>query len=353
MQISNNPLQFLQIDEEGFFVHQNVRYNDVNSGARLLKNLRYDGRALKTFLENPEHLFFVESFNAPYVVQSCEVKEAEFILNLPYELSFSFKGDFYLDEWDRLCGFANDIPFVFSRSAQTHFFDSADEYDDDSFIFNGKTFKTKPWLSPSESVNKSQFWSDKYLAWQDESNRPGWDLGGPATALRSVSAQIKLNRCRIAVLGCGSGYDAAFFAEQGHFVTAFDFSSEAISRAQKNFSHLKNINFVVADALNLPQSFYGQFDVVFEHTFFCAIDPGRRKDAIRAYKRLLADGGHLLGLFFILNPSVEPPFGLTEWELREYLKADFQPLYWTRWRQSIDRRLGQELVVYARIKERL
>jgi hypothetical protein len=42
-----------------------------------------------------------------------------------------------------------------------------------------------------------------------------------------------------------------------------------------------------------------------------------------------------------------PPFGATEWEIHELLKKDFDFLYWTRTKASVETRRHRELVVYA------
>jgi hypothetical protein len=45
-----------------------------------------------------------------------------------------------------------------------------------------------------------------------------------------------------------------------------------------------------------------------------------------------------------------PPFGGTEWELRERLKKYFHFIFWGRSHESIQRRDGKELTVYAQKK---
>src|SRR5690606_23315083 len=100
----------------------------------------------------------------------------------------------------------------------------------------------------------------------------------------------------------------------------------------------------------LPSELTRQFDVVFEHTFFCAVDPSLRQKVVETWSRLLRDGGHFLGIFFVMDKGERPPFGATEWEIRERLRKKFDFLYWTRWKKSLPHRLGKELVVYAQKK---
>ena len=64
--------------------------------------------------------------------------------------------------------------------------------------------------------------------------------------------------------------------------------------------------------------------------------------------KALIDRGHLLGIFFANSRRVGPPYGGSEWEVRKRLsKYGIKPLYWTRAKNSIERRLGKELLVYA------
>ena len=92
----------------------------------------------------------------------------------------------------------------------------------------------------------------------------------------------------------------------------------------------------------------GQFDMIFEHTCYCAIDPERRAELIQTYTRLLAPDGQLMGVFFVMDKHDAPPFGGTEWELRERLRKRYQFQFWGRWQHSVPARKGRELFVLAR-----
>jgi SAM-dependent methyltransferase len=150
------------------------------------------------------------------------------------------------------------------------------------------------------------------------------------------------------VMGCGSGHDAAYFARLGHVVTAVDISEEAVQRARANYGDLENLKVLQADAFHLPDEFKARFDLVFEHTCYCAISPERRNELVKVWRRALVPGGDLLGVFFVNEMRSGPPFGGSEWELRERLKADFNFLFWTRWRHSLEKRKSKELVIYAK-----
>lgn len=267
---------------------------------------------------------------------------------MPFEVKKSFKLEtLTLDEWDRFHGLTTDgIPFTFSRKSQDHFFSTLDEFDDDSITFNGKRIEISPWFSPKAPVEQESFWSNIY-----RTETPKWDLGKPSPALTEMLTRIKPPKSRVLVLGCGGGHDAAYFAQQGHVVTAVDISPEAIMRAKQNYGSLSNLKFIESDIFNLPEDLNENFDLVFEHTCYCAISPKRRNDLIKVWKRMLHAQGQVLGVFFAMERRHEPPFGGTEWELRERLRKSFQFIFWGRYHTSIDRRNGKELIVFAQKKE--
>ncbi|GIT38226.1 MAG: hypothetical protein Ct9H300mP7_1470 [Verrucomicrobiota bacterium] len=63
---------------------------------------------------------------------------------------------------------------------------------------------------------------------------------------------------------------------------------------------------------------YQSFDLVFEHTLFCAIPPARRDDYAQALRRWLKPGGLYLAVnYMITNDNGEPPFSTTTTELDE------------------------------------
>lgn len=266
------------------------------------------------------------------------------VVTFPYGVrcALDFK-QLSVDQWDRFHGRTpQGIPYVFSRKAQVQFFDLLEGFDDDSVSFGGATYPVTPWLSSNPEARTEKFWSGLYQNAQD-----GWELNGPAPALIDMLPRLKLPKSRVLVLGAGRGNDAAFFAESGHVVTAVDISSEAVKAGRERYAHLSNITWVEQDLFQLPQAWDGQFDVIFEHTCYCAIDPAQRDQLVRSWNRLLSPGGYLMGVFFVMDRPAGPPFGGTEWELRERLKKNYQFQFWGRWKKSEPKRQGSELFVLA------
>jgi SAM-dependent methyltransferase len=341
------PTQFIQIDEEGFGVSREMRIQDLQAGQEILENLKVHqgGTLLSTYGGVP---VIVEAFDEPIIAQQIEHYEGTWTVIGNYRAEFSFSLDsLSLDEWDRFHGYTRDhVPFVMSRKAQASFFNLLEEFDDESITADGKTYEIPPYWAPNTEVEDESFWSQIYT----REENPGWNLGEPAEALKDMIPRLKISRSRILVLGCGEGHDAALFAAAGHVVTAVDISPVALERAKKLYGHMENLKFVEADLFNLPQNWDASFDVIFEHTCYCAINPELRQDLVKVWNRLLAEGGHLMGVFFAFEKRQGPPYGGSEWELRQRLKSHYIPIFWGRWQKSIPKRQGKEFFIYAKKK---
>jgi SAM-dependent methyltransferase len=361
MTISSEATHFLTVDELGqVFDSTNaeapVLFPPQTSERKLMQfysGLELNEKAsLKTHIDAIEH--YVESFDAPIVIQNFNLKGrdcmAKGLLSAQTTTGFTETVDLnriLVDEWDRFYGLSRkNIPFVLCDEAQNELFELCDEYDDDSLTYKGVVYQTNKLYPDQAPVEKNNYWNQVY---QDEA-KPRWDLNQASPVLIDMLPRLKLPKARILVLGCGFGHDAAFFAQNGHIVTAVDFSPLAIAGAKERYGHLTNIRWQTADALNLPPEFHESFDLVFEHTCFCAINPIHRQKLVQAWLRCLATNGTLFAVFFSMFKFQGPPFGATEWEVRKRLGARFQFLFWNRWRKSIPGRMGRELFVYARKK---
>ncbi len=345
--MNNDLLTFCSIDESGVaFDDQKHRLTDPDVVEEFFAELKVNESFQITSLLHGKPVI-IEAFDAPIVAQQILLSPTSNSLANIYGLEWEFDlSTLVVDEWDRFHGMTTSgLPFVLSAKAQDQFFDQLDEFSDETVTYNKKTYSTGTYWSDDVDVEAEKFWTDKYL-----NNEAGWDLGGPAAGLKALLPKLKLPSSRIVVLGGGGGHDAAFFAEQGHHVTLVDISAEAIALAKKHYGHLTNLNLVQGDLFDLPRDMYGQFDLVFEHTCYCAINPSLRDDLVRQWRRLLNDNGFLFAVLFAMPKRVGPPFGGSEWEIRQRLQKGFQIVIWQRFRQSIKPRLGRELIIYAQKK---
>jgi methyl halide transferase len=171
-----------------------------------------------------------------------------------------------------------------------------------------------------------------------------WDLGNPAPPFVQLLASAQSPPPgKIAVLGCGKGYDALLFSAAGFEVTGFDFAPSSLADAQA-MAAARGINatFAQRDILALGAEFSQQFDYVLEHTCFCAIDPALRPAYVQGVKDLLRPSGQLIALFFTHNRPGGPPFGVKPQEVLALFKPDFEPLRFEPTPHSIAKRQGEE-----------
>lgn len=330
------------MDEDGYFNVAGERIYDAEVGRPWLESLEIDDQhRVRT-----QDQRILEAFDAPIVAQEIELGPGLFLHG-----QYGFRAEvslqtLRLDEWDRVHGRTlNDIPFVLARSAQEQLFEACEEFRDDALKLNGRWIPLPPWLGGEEAHAKSDFWQNIY----ETESVPRFDLQAPSPALIDVMERIKLPKSRVAVLGAGGGHDAAFFAERGHLVTAFDFAPSAIERLRSNYPR-HNIQTELADMLTLDHSWNRQFDVIWEHTCYCAIHPAQRNQLVRVWNRLLTERGQLLGVFFAMDKEGGPPYGGSEWEVRERLKKSYQFLFWNRCGKSKPSRLGKEFLILAQRK---
>lgn len=335
---------FITVNEDGKIFLGDGPITDPAILSQFYDHLQLNEKhTLTTALDNQDYI--VEVFDAPIVAERIfkntgELWELESTTG--FQFSFSLD-DLFVDAFDRFYGITGKTFFVLSKQAQSEFFDIVDSFDDDTFSVNGKQYQLGPFYDALPEISRSPYWSQVYV----ESEKPGWDLNGPAEALKDMLPRLKLPKSRVLVLGSGYGHDAAHFAQNGHVVTAVDFSREAVDGAKLRYAHLTNIRWHQGDLFAPPAEFFRSFDLIFEHTCFCAVEPDRRAEMVKIWQQCLSPGGHLMAVFFTMFKREGPPYGVTEWELRKRLEKKFQFIFWGRWRKSIAPRLGRELFVYA------
>lgn len=102
-------------------------------------------------------------------------------------------------------------------------------------------------------------WNQRYL----DGNLP-WDSGLVSQELILAVEQQWLTACRAVELGCGTGTNAIYLAEQGFQVTAIDVSAKAIELAQAHVRQMAHPpRFLVADITRLP-ALDGPFQFIFD-----------------------------------------------------------------------------------------
>jgi SAM-dependent methyltransferase len=168
-------------------------------------------------------------------------------------------------------------------------------------------------------MTKETEWEKRYL----EADTP-WDKGEPAPGLIDWLQKKTLEEdARVLVPGCGRGHDASAWAKAGYETTGMDLSDHALSGARQKYEPLPNLAFFSGNFLeDKPQEPY---DLIFEHTLYCAIDPIRRDEYAQALNHWLKPGGYFLAIHFVFPLSEEgPPFGASKDEIIKRFESTFE-----------------------------
>ncbi len=131
---------------------------------------------------------------------------------------------------------------------------------------------------------------------------------------------------RAIVVGCGLGDDAEALSQLEFEVTAFDISPTAIAWCQQRFPD-SAVTYQVADLLNVPITWQGEFDFVLESYTLQAMPKEVRDRAIPAVAALVKIAGSLLVICRGRNAdeSAETvPFPLTREELEAFQTQGLQ-----------------------------
>ncbi len=183
----------------------------------------------------------------------------------------------------------------------------------------------------------AEYWSDRY-----QSNQIGWDIGEVSTPLKTYFDQLKNKSIRILIPGCGNAHEARYLLEMGFTnVAVLDFATEPLEKLKNEIGENNHVHFFNEDFFEHR----GEYDLIIEQTFFCAINPkDRRRYAIKM-RELLAPNGKLVGVFFNREFQGGPPFGGNEKEYQSYFEGIFENIKIEPCYNSIKPRLNSEVFV--------
>ncbi|CAL5036851.1 unnamed protein product [Urochloa decumbens] len=149
-----------------------------------------------------------------------------------------------------------------------------------------------------------------------------WDLGKPTPVIEHLVRSGTLPKGRALVPGCGMGYDVVALASPERFVVGLDISDMAVKKAKQWSSSVPNADyftFLVEDFFKWTPD--EQFDLIFDYTFFSALDPSLRVYWAEAVNRLLKPDGELLTLIYLISDQEGgPPYNNTVADYQRVLK---------------------------------
>jgi trans-aconitate methyltransferase len=137
----------------------------------------------------------------------------------------------------------------------------------------------------------SDFWQQRF-----ENNEIGWDRGSPNPQLSAWLDSGELQPCRIAVPGCGSGWEVAELAGRGFDVTGIDYTAAAVEKTQALLlAQGLSAQVIQADVLTFQPK--QKFDAIYEQTCLCAIHPEHWLDYAQQLRHWLRPQGSLWVLY--------------------------------------------------------
>jgi SAM-dependent methyltransferase len=189
-----------------------------------------------------------------------------------------------------------------------------------------------------DKLSGKQYWDAK---WQ--SNTIGWDIGYASPAICQYLDQYRNKNAAILIPGCGNAYEAEYLVENGFTnITLIDISPEAVKKIRHKFEHNSQVKVLAEDFFQHK----GQYDLIIEQTFFCAILPDKRKKYAKKTASLLHEKGKIIGLLFDKIFDREgPPFGGSSPEYKAILSPYFDIKTMEKCYNSIAVRAGSEVFI--------
>ena len=136
-------------------------------------------------------------------------------------------------------------------------------------------------------------------SWEDAYKTvPSWDVGRPQPAFVELVRAGELNRGRVLDVGCGTGENALYLAENGFSVSGVDLSNRAIAAARGKAAERKmKVDFREGNALSLGFK-EGTFDNIIDSGLFHTFPDDDRPVYAREVARVLARRGKYFMLCF-------------------------------------------------------
>lgn len=135
------------------------------------------------------------------------------------------------------------------------------------------------------------FWQARF-----DTRQTGWDRGGPSPQLLAWLDSGALKPCRIAVPGCGGGWEVAELARRGFTVMGIDYTAAAVARTRALCAE-RGVTAEVVQADVLAYQPDTPFEAIYEQTCLCALHPEHWVAYAAQLRRWLRPQGQLWALF--------------------------------------------------------
>lgn len=156
----------------------------------------------------------------------------------------------------------------------------------------------------SRILSSKLFGGSSLISWEDAyKGNPPWDIGRPQPAFVELVTAGEFNKGSVLDVGCGTGENALYIAENGFSTVGVDLSSRAIVAARAKASERKlGVDFRLASALSLDFK-GGYFDNVIDSGLFHTFNDIDRVAFANEIARVLkADGRYFMLCFSDKEP---------------------------------------------------
>lgn len=182
------------------------------------------------------------------------------------------------------------------------------------------------------------FWENKYL-----DDKTGWDIGHISPPLKAYIDQLEDKDLNILIPGAGNSYEGEFLHNQGFKnLWLCDVAPSAFRNFHSRVPSFPEDHLISNDFFELK----GQYDLIIEQTFFCALNPALRANYVEQMHQLLRPGGKLVGLLFDAELNTDqPPFGGSKKEYSALFGKHFSQINMEECYNSITPRKGREIFI--------
>lgn len=187
------------------------------------------------------------------------------------------------------------------------------------------------------------YWDKQY-----ESNSTGWDIGEVSPPIKAYIDQLTNKNLSILIPGCGNTYEADYLLQQNFSnITVIDIAPTLVEKLKNKYADNPNIHIILGDFF----THHGQYDLIIEQTFFCAINPALRELYVNKMSELLAPNGKLMGILFDRTFEIDgPPFGGNQEEYKKLFEANFDFIHFMPCYNSYHKRANTELFILLKKK---
>ena len=185
-------------------------------------------------------------------------------------------------------------------------------------------------------INTEQYWEQRY-----KNKDTGWDMKSVSPALKAYFDQRNNKQLQILIPGAGNAYEAEYlFLNEFENVFVTDIAKTPLENLRERVPDFPESHLWQSNIFDIE----GEFDLIIEQTFFCALPPQLRREYAKKMHALLKPEGKLTGLLFDFPLTKDgPPFGGSKSEYLNYFEPLFEIKTFERCHNSHPKRQGKEL----------